>query len=326
MSDSFSAFSAAKPAELIPQPSAPRPFDQSTVVAGQTPDRVGVLLIGHGTRSVVGQQEFLDTVALVAQRFAGSPVRPCFLELVEPSIDAAIDQLVDTGVSHVAVAPLLLFAAGHAKRDVPAAIEAARNRHPHVRFSVGPHLGCHPRLLELSARRFRAAQRVRGDSGMHVGDADAGDPTAGGPPTIATLPTDAEQGRKSSTQAWVLVGRGSLDPTAWAETQRFLALRRTLTSVQEARVAYLAMAQPRLTETLAELGALAYDMIIVQPHLLFAGDLLTQVYREVVDAAVRFPRTEWRLAAHCGVSPSVADAVADRIREAQQEWSVSECR
>ncbi|MFO0817600.1 MAG: sirohydrochlorin chelatase [Pirellulales bacterium] len=329
MSDSFSAVSAANLAELTPQSSArqssaPLPFDQPAVDLGLPPDRLGVLLIGHGTRSVVGQQEFLDTVAQVAQRFAGSLVRPCFLELVEPSIDAAIDQLVETGVTHVAVAPLLLFAAGHAKRDVPAAIESARNRHPHVRFSVGHHLGCHPRLLELSASRFRDAQGVRSQSESHASDA-AADKAGAAPPTIATSLADAEQGHKSSTQAWVLVGRGSLDPTAWAETQRFLELRRTLTPVQEARVAYLAMAQPRLTETLAELGPLPYDTIVVQPHLLFAGDLLTQVHREVVDAAVSFPRIEWRLAAHCGVSSNVADAVADRIREAQREWGVSDC-
>lgn len=280
-------------------------------VLGLRPDQLGILLIGHGTRSTIGQQEFLATVAGVARHFEGSLVRPCFLELVEPSIDAAIDELVERGVTHVAVAPLLLFAAGHAKRDVPAAIEAARMRHPRVHFSVAAHLGCHPRLLELSAVRFEAAERMSGES--------------------PAVEADAQEVRKESrtnvggARAWVLVGRGSLDPTAWAETERFLNLRRSLTPVNEARVAYLAMAAPKLAETLAELGPHPYDTVVVQPHLLFAGDLLEQVSREVTLAAERFPRVVWRLAAHCGVAEAVVEAVVERIHEAQTARGIREC-
>ena len=257
------------------------------------PFRSGALLVGHGTRDAEGQREFLRTVAGVAASLPEVAVQPCYLELVEPSIEQGIERLLEQAVSRIVVAPLLLFAAGHAKRDVPRAIDAARRRFPHVEFVQASHLGCHERLLELSAERYRQAERVGGAT------RDAGRGGKGADPDATLL---------------IMVGRGSLDAEALRETRRFVDLRRERTPVAMARTCFLALAQPSLAETLAEAGGLAYDAIVVQPHLLFSGELLTTVRRQVEEASDRFPWHEWRLCRHLGAEPEVVAAVVARLQ------------
>lgn len=266
--------------------------------------RVGYLIVGHGTRDVTGQSEFHSVVSRIAELCPSVNVKPCFLELVEPSISNAIDGFVGDGVTHIVVAPLLLFAAGHAKRDVPEAVEAARERYPSVSFAQADHLGCHTALMELSARRFWDAQSPR--------------TTTASPLLQATL--------QPERTLWVMVGRGSLDAEATAEFERFTELRRAWTPIAEAWNAYLAMAKPTLHEALARAEAAEYARIVVQPHLLFAGELLVTARELVKASAERTPDREWLWANHLGPAEQVATAVVDRCREAQHRaWPSYDC-
>ncbi len=266
--------------------------------------RTGYLLVGHGTRDTTGQAEFHATVQLVAAACPAAIVQPCFLELVEPSISAAIERLAEAGVERVVVAPLLLFAAGHAKRDVPEAIDAAARRFPRMRFVQATHLGCHDDLLELSARRFRDAAPVL-------------EPPA--------RPADPPASLASQT-LWIMVGRGSLDAEATAEFERFTELRRARTPVAAVWNAYLAMAKPSLREVLAQAEAAEYARVVVQPHLLFSGELL-EVARELArSSARRTPDREWRFASHLGPDKLVAAALVGRCRQAErQAWPLHDC-
>lgn len=257
--------------------------------------RTGVLLVGHGTRDERGQREFVATVEQIAAAAPEFLVRCCYLELVEPSVDVGIERLVAEGATTIVVAPLLLFAAGHAKRDVPRAIDAARARFPQVEFVQADHLGCHERLLELSAHRFEAAKRL-------VDTNDGGD--------------DAEPRRSTGGCLWIVVGRGSLDATALEEMERFARLRAARTDVTDWRVCYLAMAKPTLAEMLAEAAELPYDRVVVQPHLLFAGELLGAIRLQVAERSRQQSWRDWRLCDHLGPDRAVADAVLSRVREA----------
>ncbi|MFO0869445.1 MAG: sirohydrochlorin chelatase [Pirellulales bacterium] len=251
-------------------------------------NRAGLLLVGHGTRDRRGQAEFLATAAAVAQRCPAWIVQPCFLELATPSLDAGLEQLVASGARDITVAPVLLFAAGHAKLDIPQAIAEAQSRHPQVRFHQTSPLGCHERILMLSAQRCREAVRVGGPDS----------PDAGSPPEETVV---------------LLVGRGTRDVEALADVARFAA---ALTRVVQlaVRVCFLAAAPPPFDVALAELAQGSYRTVIVQPHLLYAGELLETVRRGVEAIADRDPTRCWRLARHLGPELAVVDALLDRCR------------
>ncbi len=251
-------------------------------------NRSGLLLVGHGTRDRRGQAEFLATAAAVARRCPDWVVQPCFLELATPLLDAGLEQLVASGAREITVAPVLLFAAGHAKLDIPQAIAVAQSRHPQVRFHQTSPLGCHERILMLSAQRCREAARIgRPDS-----------------PDAVSLPEET---------VVLLVGRGTRDVEALADVARFAAALAGIVQ-REVRSCFLAAAQPPFDSALAELAQGSYRTVIVQPHLLYAGELLETVRRGVEAVAQGDPARCWRLARHLGPESAVVDALLDRCR------------
>jgi sirohydrochlorin ferrochelatase len=222
--------------------------DSRPVMLGD--DREALLLVGHGTRDPAGIADFFAAANLIRELAGGRPLAACFLELATPTIAEGVEQLVRSGATRIIAVPLLLFAAGHAKRDIPAAVAAAAARYPNVVVEQTAPLGCDRRILALSERRFREAIAQR-------------------------PPIPAEQ------TLLVLVGRGSLDPEATGEMHRFARLRAEQSPVGRISVCFLAMQQPSLADGLQAAAKSDFRQIVVQPHLLFAGELYMQVRREV---------------------------------------------
>lgn len=254
------------------------------------PAATALLLIGHGTRFEAGRAEFLETVERVRQRLPATPVEPAFLELCEPDISTAVAKLASAGVTRMVAQPVLLLAAGHALRDIPAALDEAARRHAGLVYHQALHLGCHPALVALSAQRF---QEALDDS----------------PPEAH--PDDRRVG-------WIMVGRGSSDASALAEMRRFVDLRLRQTPVAWAETCFLAVARPHLAEALERLAGTDATHVVVQPHLLFQGDLMRKLRDAVDDVQCRHPDKRWRLAAHLGPSPQLVKAIIARDEEARQ--------
>ncbi|MGD9720315.1 MAG: sirohydrochlorin chelatase [Pirellulales bacterium] len=253
---------------------------------------MGLLLVGHGTRDATGTTEFLEAVRLVAERVHGLPVEPCFLEFAAPSIAEGFARLAAAGVKHVVVAPVILFAAGHIRRDIPREVAQAAARFPGVTFEQAEHLGCHPALVAQSRRRFDEALAASEDHS----------------PLHNEMPAPAT--------ALLLVGRGSRDADATAEMHTLAQLRQAAAPLVKVRVAFMAMADPPLEPMLDELVAAGLRRVIIQPHLLFAGELLARLGAIVNRYRDRYPKTQWLIAAHLGPAEGVVDAILDRAAAA----------
>src|SRR6185295_4543230 len=101
----------------------------------------GVLLVGHGTRDPVGTEQFLAAARLMAAAMPDRLVEPSFLEIRQPDMADAFDRLAERGAQHVAVMPLLLLAAGHANRDIPAVLARLTKKYPQIAIRQCPPLG-----------------------------------------------------------------------------------------------------------------------------------------------------------------------------------------
>jgi sirohydrochlorin cobaltochelatase len=185
--------------------------------------------------------------------------------------------------------PVLLFRAGHARRDVPEALAAAAARHGLAVRQAEP-LGCHPAIVALARRRREAAAEGR--------DAVAAPATR-----------------------LVVLGRGSSDPRAVCQLCRLtLAASAGVPAAMPLHLGFAAAARPTLDEALAEACAAAgVRRIIVQPHLLFAGHVEGQVDAAVARGRARRPDIEWLRAARLGADPAVAAALVDRALEVAPE-------
>ncbi len=107
-----------------------------------------LLLAAHGTRSAAGSATTAALAHAIAAARPGVAVELCFLDVAEPSLTTALDDLRG---QHVVVVPLLLSAGYHVTSDIPAAV-AGRDD-----VRVAPHLGPDPAIIAAIADRLAEA-------------------------------------------------------------------------------------------------------------------------------------------------------------------------
>ena len=117
--------------------------------------KTAVLLIAHGSRHQPANEDLFRSAERLAESGPYPIVEASFLELAEPDILAGGGRCVERGATRVLMVPYFLAAGVHLLRDLTAAREALRNRHPEVEFRLGPPLGPHPLLDALVAERAR---------------------------------------------------------------------------------------------------------------------------------------------------------------------------
>jgi sirohydrochlorin cobaltochelatase len=263
-----------------------KPWESGRVVEGRFSDKApvrehGLLIVGHGTRDPQGVAEFLNVVERVESALDEAAVEPAFLEMASPTIEAGVAALVDRGARRITVLPLLLFAAGHAKRDIPQATEEAAARHAGLQIRQADCLGCHPAIVKLSLARFMEAVS----------------------PLDRFTPEDT---------LLVMIGRGSHDAEANAEMFKFARLRFEVQACGWLEVGFTAMARPPIDAALQVAARLPHRRIVVQPHLLFHGELVTRVRQKVAEASARFPEKKWICTDCLGPDDLLVAAALDR--------------
>ncbi|PSO52313.1 MAG: hypothetical protein BRC31_05055 [Actinobacteria bacterium QS_5_72_10] len=146
-----------------------------------------LLLIGHGTRNPAAADEAAALCDALRARL-GVPVGCGWIEwdLLEPQPAVAAARLRDEGATALVTLPLLAFAAGHAKTDVPGELAAISEAVPELERWHGAVLGQHPRLFDLARRRIDAARAAAGltaveaDEALLVTGPGTSDPDANG--------------------------------------------------------------------------------------------------------------------------------------------------
>lgn len=241
-----------------------------------------LLVVGHGTTHPAGVAGFVALLDRVREAAGAPVVAGGFLELSDPPLREVVADSVAAGYDEIAVVPLVLGAAGHAKGDLPGALARERVRHPGLVFRYGRPLGPHPRLLDLLDER------------------------------LATVLAPME--RTATTV--VLVGRGSTDPDANAEHVKVARLFWEGRGLAAVEPAFVSLADPGVPAALERCRRLGAERIVVSPYLLFPGVLPDRVVEQTRTWARAHPDLDVRCAEVLGPGSSLAELVVDRYREA----------
>ncbi|MEE8599821.1 sirohydrochlorin chelatase [Euzebya tangerina] len=241
----------------------------------------GLLLIAHGTRDPAGAEEMEELVAAVSQRVP-VPVAHAWLEdFSDPQgVEGARPLIEGHSVSRLVTLPLLNFAAGHAKNDVPEQLAEIKTAFPDIEVTHGRVLGVHPDLLELAWRRLDAVspRDQRADEVLLVAASGSSDPDANG----------------ELYKAARMLAEGS--GHRWVET------------------CVAGVTWPKTDEVLARVAAAGAKRVVVFSWSLLAGLLERRIW-EAVDAADPLGMTITK-AGRFGPSDGVADAIVQRFTEA----------
>ena len=243
---------------------------------------VPLLLVGHGTVDTRGVAEFTSFTERLRRTMTGTDVAGGFIELAAPSVNEAWRELTERGHSLFAAVPLVLVAAGHAKGDIPAALEREVRRQPGTRYRFGRPLGPHPTLLAVLVDRIAAVAPER----------------------------------DLAETAVVLVGRGSTDPDANAEISKVARLLQETGGFPFVETAFVSLARPNVTEGLRRAVLLGARKIVVAPYFLFDGVLPQRVVTQALAFAEAEPGVDVRVAGYLGDCAPLADLVVERYHEA----------
>jgi len=243
-----------------------------------------VLVVGHGSRI---HQANLDFEALV-ERFRDyvpeSQIRFGYIELAEPLLEKALEDAAEE-TDEVMVLPLFLFAAGHVKRDIPSAVQEAREKFPHVHFLIAPPLGVHPHMIRLVLKRL-SESRVR-------------------------------FGQDHSQTVVVMVGRGSSDPDANGDFYKLVRILEETCSYARVVPCFVAITRPWLPETLEYVARENPKAILIQPYLFFPGKLVHRIENEARDFSKRYPEILVRISSLLGEDPLIFELLKEKIRQVE---------
>ena len=115
-----------------------------------------LILFAHGARDPEWRAPVDEMAAMLGQSMPGVRLAVAFLEFMTPTLGEAIGAAALAGARRVSIAPLFWAEGGHLKREVPALIEAAQARHPHLRIDRWPVLGHSAEVLAALAGVYRA--------------------------------------------------------------------------------------------------------------------------------------------------------------------------
>ncbi|MEV4821964.1 uroporphyrinogen-III C-methyltransferase [Micromonospora sp. NPDC049274] len=261
-----------------------------------------LVIVGHGTRSAAGVDQFAALVERVRRRGDVGDVEGGFIELSRPPLTDAVGALVARGHRALVALPLVLTAAGHGKGDIPAAMGREQQRHPGLTYRYGRPLGPHPLLHEALAERIDAA----------LADTAPADPSPAGAPPVDASPVDVDR-----AGTWVaLIGRGSTDPDANAEVAKVARLLWEGRGYAGVEPGFISLASPSVPEVLDRLRRLGARRIVVAPYFLFAGVLPDRIVAQSAEFAAAHPDLDVRVAEVIGDCDALADLVLERHAEA----------
>ncbi len=110
-----------------------------------------ILLFAHGSRDPLWHRPIQAVAARIAQRAPHIAVRCAYLELTEPSLAQAANEVVAQGATSLSVLPLFLGVGKHAREDLPVLMQALRQAHPELQIDCQPAVGEQDALLDLLA-------------------------------------------------------------------------------------------------------------------------------------------------------------------------------
>lgn len=205
-----------------------------------------VLYICHGSRVKKGCDQAIEFIERSKSKIDVPIQEVCFLELAEPTIEQGFKRCVEQGATRIAIVPILLLTAGHAKVDIPEEIHKVYQHYPHIKVVYGTPFGVDNQIVDILIERIKE--------------------------TEVTIKKDAMV---------LLVGRGSSDPEVKKDFHEIAQRLAHKGGFQHVDTCYLAATTPKLLDGLKQASESNYSQVFVLPYLLFTGILMNEIRTEL---------------------------------------------
>ncbi|MDX8346776.1 sirohydrochlorin chelatase [Cognatiyoonia sp. IB215446] len=260
--------------------------------------KTGVMICGHGSRS----QSAVDEFAVLAEKLPDYLPPDWvtdygYLEFANPVIRDGLDNLRTAGCERILAVPGMLFAAMHAKNDIPTVLNSYAAEHS-IEVSYGRELGVDPKMIAAAAGRIQEA----------------------------VARANAELGEMSLVETClVVIGRGASDPDANGNVSKIARMLQEGMGFGWCEVGYSGVTFPLVEPCLSHVARLPYRRVIVFPYFLFSGILIDRIYGFTDQVAAENPDIQFVKAGYLGDHPKVLETFAERILEQDSDSPPPNC-
>ena len=254
------------------------------------------MVCGHGSRDTGAVEEFQAVAQGLKERLPQYETDWGFLEFATPVIRTGLDALRAKGIRKVLAVPGMLFAAGHAKNDIPSVLNAYKAQNPELEISYARELGIDLKLIRAAGERVEDALQKAGD------------------------------GVSREDTLLVVVGRGASDPDANSNVAKVTRMLWEGLGLGWAETAYSGVTFPLVEPGLEHATRLGYKRIVVFPYFLFTGILVQRIYHYTDIVAAKHPEIEFIKASYLNDHPLVLDTFAERVEEIRNGENNMNCQ
>lgn len=260
--------------------------------------KTGVMICGHGSRSQSAVDEFATLADKLPALLPDDWMTDYgYLEFANPVIRDGLDKLRDAGCDRVLAVPGMLFAAMHAKNDIPTVLNTYAAKHG-MTVSYGRELGVDPKMIAAAAGRVQQA----------------------------VAKANAELGDLALDQTClVVIGRGASDPDANGNVAKIARMVSEGLGFGWHEVGYSGVTFPLVEPCLQHVTRLGYQRVIVFPYFLFSGILIDRIYGFTDQVAAEHPDIDFVKAGYLGDHPQVLATFAERIMEQDSDTPPPNC-
>lgn len=259
-------------------------------------DAIGVMLCGHGSRDPDAVAQFSALAGKLSDHFPHWPVDYGYLEFARPVIRDGLDRLVGKGARHILAVPGMLFAAGHAKNDIPSVLNTYGFSRPGLKIEYGRELGIDARMIRAAGARIREALDAAGEG-------------------VALHET-----------LLVVVGRGASDPDANSNVAKVTRMLWEGFGFGWAETAYSGVTFPLVEPALEKAARLGFRRIVVFPYFLFTGILVQRIYDATDKVASQHNGIEFVKAPYLNDHPLVLETFVERVHEILRGQNLMNCQ
>lgn len=260
--------------------------------------KTGVMICGHGSRSQSAVDEFATLADKLPAYLPDDWMTDYgYLEFANPVIRDGLDKLREAGCERILAVPGMLFAAMHAKNDIPTVLNTYAAKHD-MTVQYGRELGVDPKMIAAAAGRIKDA--------VDQANADHGDM----PLTETCL---------------VVIGRGASDPDANGNVAKIARMLQEGMGFGWVEVGYSGVTFPLVEPCLQHVAMLPYKRVIVFPYFLFSGILIDRIYGFTDQVAAEHTDVQFIKAGYLGDHPKVLETFAERIMEQVSDTPPPNC-
>ena len=259
--------------------------------------KIGVMVCGHGSRSTSAVEQFSYVVSQLKSYFPNILLEYGYLEFSNPVIRIGLDKLRERGCTHILAIPGMLFAAMHAKNDIPSVLNNYSKLH-NIKIEYGRDLGVDNNLVEAASDRVNECITKANETGSII---------------------------NNSETCLVVIGRGSSDPDANSNISLVARLIMEKTNLGCVEVGYSGVTFPLVKPCLEHVVKLGFKRIIIFPYFLFTGILIDRIYGFTDMVARDNEAIQFLKAGYLNNHPKLLETFATRIIEILNKKNIMNC-